>query len=223
MPCRLFRPKVPLPSFRRRPESILVFLLIWDVSREPAHVRVSSFDIPVDRSLSFACPKESNQRKGHPRGRGRRGIHAPATSRAGSGVRRQYVPVQSTNSPPSWRRSLRDFSSTCSPRPGGDPGKSKARQSLPQKLTDSSSPRRRGPSAFGVAPLLISGPSVKRRRSAGQGRVPRTRCGPGRPAFGDRAGALPPNPADRSEPAACGRRVTEGAFLWLLSLCKQRK
>src|SRR6186713_821442 len=46
------------------------------------------------------------------------------------------------------------------------------------------------------------GPSVKRRRSAGRSRVHRTRCGPGRPAFGDRAGALPPNPVDRSEPAA---------------------
>ena len=34
----------------------------------------------------------------HPRGRGRRGIHAPATSRAGSGVCRQYVHVLSANS-----------------------------------------------------------------------------------------------------------------------------
>ena len=84
------------------------------------------------------------------------------------------------------------FSSTCSPRPGGDPGKSRARQSLPQKLGNERSD----------VLLFAVGPSVKRRRSDGKGRVPRTRCGPGRPAFGDRAGALPPNPADRSEPAA---------------------
>ena len=55
-------------------------------------------------------------------------------------------------------------------------------------------------------PLLcssLSGPSVKRRRSDGRGRVHRTRCGPGRPAFGDRAGALPPNPG---RPQRTGRR-----------------
>ena len=57
-----------------------------------------------------------------------------------------------------------------------------------------------------------------------KGRVPRTRCGPGRPAFGDRAGcpAAKPRPTAANRPL-CGRRVTEVAFLWLLSLCKQRK
>jgi len=127
------------------------FFLRRGGSREPAHVRVGSFDVPVDRSLSFACPNESNPRKGHPRGRGHAGIHARVTARAGSGVCRQYVHVQSANSPPSWRRSLRDFSSACSPRPGGDSGESTARQSLPQRqrrgewrLIGSSYPRRRG-------------------------------------------------------------------------------
>ena len=184
--CVLWRGAVPVaaipvtalsPSFRRRPESILVFLLIWDVSREPAHVRVSSFDIPVDRSLLFACPKRSNQEKGHPRGRGHAGIHARVTTRAGSGVCGQCVHVLAANSPASCRRSLSRLFLHLLAATWRGPGKSRARQSLPQKLL-----------------LLILGPSVKRRRSAGQGRVHRTRGGPGRPAFGDRAGALPPNP-----------------------------
>ncbi len=76
--------------------------------------------------------------------------------------------------------------------------------------------------SFGFAALDVD-PSVKRRRSAGRGRVRRTRCGPGRPAFGDRAGALPPNPGRPQRTGAQRRRFTEGAFLWLLSLCKQRK
>jgi hypothetical protein len=75
-----------------------------------------------------------------------------------------------------------------------EPGKSKARQSLPQKLEE------RAKRSSALCPL---GPSVKRRRSDGSGRVHRTRCGPGRPAFGDRAGALPPNPV---RPQRTGRR-----------------
>jgi len=191
--------------------------------REPAHVPVW-FRPPSWRPSHFLClPKESNQRKapsrsrsrGHPcprdcasRFRGLRTVR-PCTGRKLAAIlaaiaARLFLHLLAAT----WR----------------GPGKSRARQSLPQKLTDSSSPRRRGPSAFAVAPLLISGPSVKRRRSAGQGRVPRTRGGPGRPAFGDRAGS----PAAKPRPTAANRRlrrrrVTEGAFLWLLSLCKQRK
>ena len=124
----------------------------------------------------------------HPLGRGHAGIPARVTTRAGSGVCRQYVPVLSANSRASCARPFGLFLHLLAATWRG-PGwsKGRARQSLPQRL---------------LALLLISGPSVKRRRSAGKGRVHRTRCGPGRPAFGDRAGALPPNPADRSEPAA---------------------
>src|SRR5690349_16305338 len=39
------------------------------VSRKPTHVPVRFVDHPWRRSLSFACPKESNQRKRHPRRR----------------------------------------------------------------------------------------------------------------------------------------------------------
>src|ERR1044072_6485643 len=72
------------PSFRRRPESILVFSFDVGVSREPAHVRVW-FRPPSWRPSHFLrLPKESNHRKGtlevavtgHP---------CPLTPRAGSG------------------------------------------------------------------------------------------------------------------------------------------
>jgi hypothetical protein len=116
-------------SSRRKPGSILIFA----VSRKPTHIRVDSSDIPVSRLLSFACPKESNQRKRHPRGHGHARIRARVTSRAGCGVRRQYVHVLTSNSPASCRRSLRDFSSACSPRPRGAREERRARQSLPQK------------------------------------------------------------------------------------------
>ena len=56
-------------------------------SRKPTHVHVCFVRHPGRRLLSFACPKESNQRKRHPRGRGHAGIHARVTARAGSGVR----------------------------------------------------------------------------------------------------------------------------------------
>ena len=38
----------------------------WCVSREPTHVPVFTSRIPARRSLLFACPKRSNQEKGHP-------------------------------------------------------------------------------------------------------------------------------------------------------------
>ena len=56
-----------------------------ETSRGPAHVPVS-FRSPsmANESLLFACPKRSNQEKGHPRCRGRR-ASCPATARARCG------------------------------------------------------------------------------------------------------------------------------------------
>ena len=48
----------------------------------------------------------------------------------------------------------------------------------------------------------LSGPSVERRRSDEKAACPARGARHGWRAFGDRTGALPPNPADRSEPAA---------------------
>ena len=100
------------------------------------------------------------------------------------------------------------FSSTCSPRPGGDRGRA-----------ERGSPCRR---SF-ASPLLILGPSVKRRRSDGKGRVPRTRGAPGRRAFGDRAGALPPNPSrsQRTGGFAAGAQPRVHFFGYFLCASKE--
>src|SRR3982751_2747275 len=63
-------------SSRRRPGSILLlpcFGLRRCRENRLTSVCVSS-TIPGRRLLSFACPKESNQRKRHPRGRGHAGF-----------------------------------------------------------------------------------------------------------------------------------------------------
>ena len=179
-----------LSSFRRRPESILIFVLSSSPRRRgPSAFALRCFArpgirpcwaspaIPGGRVTFFACTKKVTKEM-HPRGRGRRGIHAPATPRAGSGVCRQYVHVLSANSRASCARPFGLFLHLLAAT-WRDPGRAKR-----------GSPCRR---SFRLE-LLTLGPSVKRRRSAGRGRVHRTRCGPGRPAFGDRAGALPPNP-----------------------------
>src|SRR4051794_34233692 len=65
-------PKAPRSSSRRRPGSICFcpcFRLRRSREDRLTSVCVSS-TIPGRRLLSFACPKESNQRKGHPRVRG---------------------------------------------------------------------------------------------------------------------------------------------------------
>ena len=62
---------VSAPSFRRRPESILILSLTWCASREPAHVPVW-FRPPSWRPSHFLClPKESNQRNAPSRSRSR--------------------------------------------------------------------------------------------------------------------------------------------------------
>jgi len=52
---------------------------------------------PARESLSLACPRESNQREGHPRGRGRR---APARRlrEGATEVRWRHIPVPTANS-----------------------------------------------------------------------------------------------------------------------------
>ena len=90
--------KAFLPSFRRRPESILILSFdLGALTRKPSHVPVW-FRPPSWRPSHFLClPKESNPRKGTLEV-AVRGHPCPRTPRAGSGVRRQYVHVRSTNS-----------------------------------------------------------------------------------------------------------------------------
>ncbi len=64
----------PPSSFRRKPESILIFAFGFRGFRDNRLTSVCvSSTIHGRRLLSFACPKESNQRKGHPRIRAARG------------------------------------------------------------------------------------------------------------------------------------------------------
>ena len=66
-------------SFRRKPESILLLASDLRRFRETRLTSVCGMSaIPGGQSLSLACPRESNQREGHPRDRGRR-ASCPAT------------------------------------------------------------------------------------------------------------------------------------------------
>src|SRR6185312_4922091 len=142
--------------------------------------------IPGRRSLSFACPKESNQRKGHPRVRGHAGIHARVTTRAGSGVRREHVPVLSSNARASCARPRAvhaAVSCACSPRPRGA--------------------REEQSAAVPAAEALLFGFPLR----SGEGRTEKPRA-PHAGGARDRADlaerpwrASWPNPSDRSEPS----------------------
>ena len=188
-----------VPSFRRRPESILTLFFPCPAPRKPTHIRVSSIDVPVDRSLSFACPKESNQRKGHPRGRGRRAsmpddfasrLRGSATARPCAGAELAAILAAIAA-----RLFLHLLAATWR-GPGG-------KQSAAVPAAE----------AFD-SPLLILGPSVKRRRSAGQGRVPRTRCAPGMARIW-RQGR---SPAAKPRPTAANRRVAPALHRGCISL-----
>ena len=123
--------------------------------------------IPGCRLLSFACPKESRQRKGHPRGRGRWASMPSdsASRRRGSPTAHPCAEVELAGILPAIASRLILHLLAATER---GPGRARARQSLPQKhriyatRTYSSSPRKRGPSA-----LALRVPSEKRRRADG--------------------------------------------------------
>ena len=111
----------------------LVFVFWFSaLTRRPTRIRAGSARIPASGSLLFACPKRSNQEKGHPRGRGSRaslpancasrlrGLRTvrPCTGRKLAGI---LPAIAVATFPPPARRDLEG------------PGKSRARQSLPQK------------------------------------------------------------------------------------------
>jgi hypothetical protein len=211
-----------------------VFVCVGALSREPAHVHVSSIDVPVDRLLSFACPKESRQRKGHPRGRGRRAsLPVDSASRLrGLPTARPCTDGKLAGILPAIAARLFLHLLAATWR---EPGKSRARQSLPQKKRqrqgatahNSSSPRRRGPSAlaFGFGFSSFAFGSLCEAAKVGWKRPRAPHAGRARTARLWRQGRSPaakPQPTAANRPLR-GRRVTEGAFLWLLSLCKQRK
>ena len=143
------------------------------------------------RASHFLClHKESNQRNAPSRSRSR-GHPARVTSRAGSGVCRQYVHVLSANSRASCARPFGLFLRLLAATWRG-PGRAKEKRG---------SCRRSFKNERSDVLLFAVDPSVKQRRSDEEAACTARGARHGWRAFGDRAGALPPNPADRSEPA----------------------
>ncbi len=189
-----------------------------------------------DQLLSFACPKESNQRKD---------TLASAVTRAscprdcasrlrGSPTVRPCTEVELAGLLPA----IAVATVPAPARRGREgPGKSEARQSLPQKrcevsphiatpFIDDAAYMRRTPSpSFRRKPesilplLLLSGPSEQRRRANGKAACTARGRREGSRRFGCRPWmACQPNPFARSEPlAARAARIRGCRFLWLLS------
>jgi len=110
----------------------LSLLLIFSVSRNPPHVLVRFARIHARESLSLACPRESNQREGHPCDRGRR-ASCPATARGRCGGSLTAHPCADSELAGILPATLRAFSSAPSPRPRGTPEAKAERGVLPQK------------------------------------------------------------------------------------------
>ena len=102
-------------------------------TREPTHVPVSFPRIPARESLSLACPRESNQREGHPRGRGHAGIHARVTTRGRCGGSLTARPCTDSERARIVRAPLTGFFLRALAAAEREPGRSRARPSWPQK------------------------------------------------------------------------------------------
>ena len=164
--------------------------------------------LPGGQSLSLACPRESNQREGHPRGRGLSGIHARATTQAGCGGSLTVRPCTGSERARILRAPLRAFSSTRLPRPRGT-----------REEQSAAVPAAEATAAYLALLLLTLGPSVTRRRADGSG--PR----PARVRARDRAHSaavhgwtVSGTPAARSAPPRSAGAEHEGAFLLVTSL-----
>ena len=141
---RRSRESLHTSSFPRKRESILP-LLPWSArcrENRLTSVCVSS-TIPGRRLLSFACPKESNQRKRHPRIRAARG--ASGSLRRTGFAHRPSIACRRNRRDPSRRpRAVHAAFPFAFAAPHRDP-----KQDASIQL--SSSPRKRGPSAFALA------------------------------------------------------------------------
>ena len=176
-----------------------VWFVVWGCRDNRLTSVCCSSAIHGCRLLSFACPKESNQRKGHPRGRG-----LPASLPANFASRLRGLltvrPCTAANSPASCGRPRAEHAAIPAPARRGreGPGKSRARQSLPQKR---------------FVPLR-SGEG-----RTDQPRAPHAGGARDRADSDDRPGmACWPNPFARSEPSPKARARIRGCrFLWLLS------
>ena len=157
------------------------------------------------------------------------GIHARQTTRAGSGVRRQYVPVLTSNSRASCARSryARLFLRLLAAAERG-PGRaqSAAVPAAEAKLKRTRAKFRRPRESGDPAPLLFRVPSKAAAKGGRTSRVPRTRAARGiapiRPrGHGWPLGRTRPPVANRSRSE---RRGAEGAvFFGYFLLGKQKK
>ncbi len=165
--------------------------------------------------LSFACPKESNQRKRHPRGRGLPGIHAGKLREQAPGSAHGTSLCRDRTRAHPARARVRGTRLFPAPARRGREGtrKSRARQSLPQKHRIY--PTRR---FLFLLRFALRVPSEQRRRADG----PAARSAGGardRADFDNRPWmACGRNPSARSEPLAPrAARIRGCRFLWLLS------
>ena len=123
------RPHLCHPGESRDPAPCLWLLVCF--ARTASRPCAFSLAILASESLSLACPRESNQREGHPRYRGRR--LQPATSRGRCGGSLTAHPCADSERARLLRAPLRAFPSASSPRHRGTPERRRARPSWPQK------------------------------------------------------------------------------------------
>ena len=197
---------------------------VWIGLRGPTHVRVL-FRSPSMASVSllFACPKRSNQEKGHPRGRDRR-ASCPATARGRSGGSLTAHPCADSERARIVRAPLWAFSSAPSPRPRGNP--ERAKRGRPGRrsrgMTSESLRARRPVKARTQRLLLLTWVPLCR----GEGRTHQVRACAGR-REGSRRFCRSPWMDCRQNPG-CPQRIlreAKGAVprvcsLWLLSLAQ---
>ena len=176
------------------------------------------------RLLSFACPKESNQRKRHPRVRGHAGIPARVTTRVALRGSPGAHPVLSSNWPASLPATASRLFLRALAAAERDPGR--AERGSPCRRSDThicdSTPHAVIPAKAGIhfdLDLALT-PSKAAAKGGRISRVHRTRSrAMDRAAFGCRPWmACQPNPSARSEPSPQARARRRGCrFLWLLS------
>ena len=87
--------RIPASPARHSSESWNPVLLLG-ISREPTRVPAGSSRIPAGRFLSLACPRERNQREGHPDSAARR-ASCPAGAWSPAGIRRWHLHVPTAN------------------------------------------------------------------------------------------------------------------------------
>ncbi len=156
----VFPAKASLTSSPAKAGTHFAFSLFDAAAKTVSRPCVFSSAIPGGRVTFFACPKKVTKEM-HPLGRGHAGIHARVTTRAGSGVCRQQRPCADGKLagilPAIAARLFLHLLAATWRDPGraerGSPCRKKQEEA---ELPVSSSPRKRGPSAFRARRKLSS-------------------------------------------------------------------